>query len=87
MAKKGTRIVVTLECTECRSVPDSEKRSPGVSRYTTEKNRRNTSDNLNTPRKLSERNTRTKGRKERRNEIKERLTRKIEITKERKKNN
>ena len=46
MAKKGTRIVVTLECTECRTVPDSEKRSPGVSRYTTEKNRRNTTDRL-----------------------------------------
>ena len=27
MAKKGTRIVVTLECTECRTVPASEKRS------------------------------------------------------------
>ena len=41
MAKdKGVRIVITLECTECRSNP--AKRSPGVSRYTTEKNRRNT---------------------------------------------
>jgi len=47
MAKnKGVRIVVTLECTECRSVPASEKRSPGVSRYTTEKNRRNTTERL-----------------------------------------
>ena len=46
MAKKGTRIVVTLECTECRTAPASEKRSPGVSRYTTEKNRRNTTDRL-----------------------------------------
>ncbi len=46
MAKKGTRIVVTLECTECRTVPSSEKRSPGVSRYTTEKNRRNTTERL-----------------------------------------
>ena len=46
MAKKGTRIVVTLECTECRTVPNSEKRSPGVSRYTTEKNRRNTTERL-----------------------------------------
>jgi len=46
MAKKGTRIVVTLECTESRSVPSSEKRSAGVSRYTTEKNRRNTTDRL-----------------------------------------
>ena len=46
MAKKGTRIVVTLECTESRSVPSSEKRSAGVSRYTTEKNRRNTTERL-----------------------------------------
>ena len=46
MAKKGTRIVVTLECTECRTVPNSEKRSAGVSRYTTEKNRRNTTERL-----------------------------------------
>ena len=36
MAKnKGVRIVITLECTECRSNP--AKRSPGVSRYTTER--------------------------------------------------
>ena len=47
MAKnKGVRIVVTLECTECRSVPEFEKRMPGVSRYTTEKNRRNTTERL-----------------------------------------
>ena len=47
MAKnKGVRIVVTIECTECRSVPASEKRCPGVSRYTTEKNRRNTTERL-----------------------------------------
>ena len=47
MAKnKGVRIVVTLECTECRSASASEKRSPGVSRYTTEKNRRNTTERL-----------------------------------------
>ncbi len=46
MAKKGTRIVVTLECTECRSTPASKKRKPGVSRYTTEKNRRNTTERL-----------------------------------------
>jgi large subunit ribosomal protein L33 len=36
--------VITLECTECRSNP--AKRSPGVSRYTTEKNRRNTTERL-----------------------------------------
>ena len=46
MAKKGARIVVTLECTESRSVPRSEKRSAGVSRYTTEKNKRNTTERL-----------------------------------------
>ena len=45
MAKaKGVRIIVTLECTECRSNPD--KRSPGVSRYTITKNRRNTTARL-----------------------------------------
>ena len=45
MAKnKGVRIVITLECTECRSNP--AKRSPGVSRYTTQKNRRNTTERL-----------------------------------------
>ena len=41
MAKKGTRVVVTLECTEARTSTDP-KRSNGISRYTTEKNRRNT---------------------------------------------
>ena len=47
MAKnKVVRIVVTLECTECRSVPESVKRMPGVSRYTTEKNRCNTTERL-----------------------------------------
>ena len=36
MAKnKGTRILITLECIECRS--NSEKRSAGVSRYHTQK--------------------------------------------------
>ena len=40
MAKnKGTRILITLECTECRS--NANKRSAGVSRYSTQKNRRN----------------------------------------------
>ena len=37
---KGVRLVITLECTECRT--NNDKRSNGVSRYTTEKNRRNT---------------------------------------------
>ena len=45
MAKnKGVRLVVTLECTECRT--NANKRSPGVSRYTTMKNRRNTTARL-----------------------------------------
>ncbi|AFZ28117.1 MULTISPECIES: 50S ribosomal protein L33 [Cylindrospermum] len=45
MAKsKGARIIVTLECTECRTNPD--KRSAGVSRYTSTKNRRNTTNRL-----------------------------------------
>ncbi|MDJ0546473.1 MAG: 50S ribosomal protein L33, partial [Microcystis sp. M53601_WE4] len=39
-SKKGVRLIITVECTECRSNPD--KRTPGVSRYTTSKNRRNT---------------------------------------------
>lgn len=46
MAKpKGTRILITLECTECRS-GISNKRSSGVSRYTTQKNRRNTPERI-----------------------------------------
>ncbi|WP_017328168.1 50S ribosomal protein L33 [Synechococcus sp. PCC 7336] len=45
MAKaKGVRIVITLECTECRT--NNNKRSNGVSRYTTMKNRRNTTSRL-----------------------------------------
>ena len=43
-SKKGVRIVITLECTECRS--NTDKRSPGVSRYTTMKNRRNTTGRM-----------------------------------------
>ena len=43
-SKKGVRIIVTLECTECRS--NTDKRSPGVSRYTTTKNRRNTTGRM-----------------------------------------
>jgi large subunit ribosomal protein L33 len=45
MAKnKGPRIVITLECTKCRV--NSTKRSEGVSRYLTTKNRRNTPEKL-----------------------------------------
>jgi ribosomal protein L33, bacterial type len=36
---KGARILITLECTECRFNPS--KRSNGVSRYHSQKNRRN----------------------------------------------
>ena len=41
---KGTRILITLECTECRS--NNNKRSAGVSRYLTKKNRRNTPNRM-----------------------------------------
>ena len=45
MAKsKDVRLTITLECTECRT--NISKRSPGVSRYTTQKNRRNTTGRL-----------------------------------------
>ena len=45
MAKtKGVRVIITLECTECRT--NTEKRSAGISRYTTMKNRRNTPNRL-----------------------------------------
>ena len=45
MAKsKGSRIIITLECTECRS--NENKRSNAVSRYTTKKNRKNTPERL-----------------------------------------
>lgn len=41
---KGVRVVITLECTVCRT--NINKRSAGVSRYTTMKNRRNTTSRL-----------------------------------------
>jgi len=45
MAKsKGPRIIITLECTECRQ--NGTKRSEGVSRYSSSKNRRKTSEKL-----------------------------------------
>lgn len=45
MAKsKGPRIAITLECKECRE--STEKRSAGVSRYLSSKNRRNTPEKL-----------------------------------------
>lgn len=46
MAKqKGSRIIIHLECTECRTTLEP-KHKEGVSRYTTTKNRRNTSARL-----------------------------------------
>ena len=43
MAKaKGSRLIITLECTECRS----NENTKGVSRYTTKKNRKNTPDRI-----------------------------------------
>lgn len=46
MAKnKGNRIIIILECTECKL--NLEKRSSGISRYSTTKNRRNNSTRLN----------------------------------------
>jgi len=45
MAKnKGTRILITLECTECRS--NNNKRTLGVSRYLTQKNSRNNPERI-----------------------------------------
>jgi large subunit ribosomal protein L33 len=41
---KGPRIVITIECIECRK--NENKRSAGISRYLTSKNRRNTPDKL-----------------------------------------
>ena len=45
MAKqKGSRITITLECTECRK--NENQRTKGVSRYTSQKNKKNTSDRI-----------------------------------------
>ena len=45
MAKnKGTRVLITLECLDCRL--NNNKRSQGVSRYITQKNRRNTPNRI-----------------------------------------
>jgi large subunit ribosomal protein L33 len=41
---KDVRMTITLECTNC---PQNKlKRYPGISRYTTQKNRRNTPNRL-----------------------------------------
>jgi len=41
MATKGARVIIHLECTTCR-----KSGMPGVSRYTTEKNKRTSSGRL-----------------------------------------
>jgi large subunit ribosomal protein L33 len=41
---KGSRLIITLECVKCRD--NENKRSNGVSRYSTTKNRKNTSDRI-----------------------------------------
>nr|YP_010336242.1 ribosomal protein L33 [Chroodactylon ornatum]UNJ14648.1 ribosomal protein L33 [Chroodactylon ornatum] len=46
MAKnKGVRINITLEC-NCRQEPQEQERGPGIYRYTTTKNRRNSPSRL-----------------------------------------
>jgi large subunit ribosomal protein L33 len=42
--KKGPRVSITLECTLCRE--NTNKRSNGVSRYLSSKNRRNNPEKL-----------------------------------------
>ena len=45
MAKnKGSRIIITLECTQCRT--NENQRTNGVSRYTSMKNRKNSPTRL-----------------------------------------
>ena len=41
MAKNANRVQVILECTECRSAA-----TPGVSRYVSTKNKRNTTERV-----------------------------------------
>ena len=41
---KEIRTLITLECTECRSSP--QKTKSGISRYITQKNRRNNPERL-----------------------------------------
>ncbi len=42
---KGARITITLEC-ECPNKLNAEKRSNGIFRYTSSKNRRNTPNRI-----------------------------------------
>ncbi len=43
---KSIRIFTTIECLSCRSSESINKRSKGVSRYITSKNKRNTIEKL-----------------------------------------
>ena len=46
MAKnKGSRIIITLECS-CKNSTNIVQRNKGISRYTTTKNRKNTSNRI-----------------------------------------
>ena len=42
MAKAANRVLVTLECTDCRNNSETS----GVSRYASSKNRRNTAERI-----------------------------------------
>nr|YP_009293630.1 ribosomal protein L33 [Rhodymenia pseudopalmata]AOM64312.1 ribosomal protein L33 [Rhodymenia pseudopalmata] len=42
---KGARIIITLECS-CRNLNQLNKRKPGIFRYTSSKNRRNTPNRI-----------------------------------------
>jgi len=42
---KGARITITLQCS-CQNKLKSEKRKPGIYRYTSSKNRRNTPNRI-----------------------------------------
>nr|WDB00644.1 ribosomal protein L33 [Cavernulicola chilensis] len=58
MAKNKTpRIIISLECRECRD--NTNKKSNGVSRYTSTKNRKNTSDRIELKKFCPYCNTRT----------------------------
>nr|AYR06477.1 ribosomal protein L33 [Rhodogorgon sp.] len=54
MAKnKGARITITLECS-CRNSKNISKRSAGIFRYTSTKNRRNTPNRITLKKILSQ---------------------------------
>nr|YP_010335851.1 ribosomal protein L33 [Chroothece richteriana]UNJ14257.1 ribosomal protein L33 [Chroothece richteriana] len=43
---KGVRVTITLECTTCRQGVEEQERGPGIFRYTSTKNRRNSPSRL-----------------------------------------